>query len=270
MKKSFKRCFIIMFVLISMVVCSTTTWAASIGMDYTKNGSKKDNLLRPGDELLVNISIKGEEEEKVMAIFGTLDYDDNVLELVKSESDESQADIQIGEKWQIGSLSLKKSAEEGQEAEDAKFLIYAVDEERSEKAVTIKFRAKEQVKKTEAVKVTAKKMTLYNTNYREISGDVADVSVEIKTQAHGTKKVVVVILIVLVLFVLVGVAKILLSKSSRNETTEEKNEEDKKVKDEGTDDNKKAENKEVEHKEEKEKNKEFKKEDKKKIDSDDE
>lgn len=80
-----------------------------------------------------------------MAVFGALEYDKDVLELLEFSDNNSSTNLEVGTGWSIGYISLNGN-EDGENADKPTFLIYSNDENRSNTIGYIKFRVKDPVK----------------------------------------------------------------------------------------------------------------------------
>lgn len=225
--------------------------------------ARKIKKVKSGDEISIAITVNGEENGKIMAIFGYLYYDKDVLELVPSSDDENSADIQLGTGWSIGNLSLgNTTAEENEteEKEQPKFLIYSNDENREDTAVYVKFKVKDE-KKFKNTEVSIKQITLYDSEHREIQSNIEDSVLKMSDVKIGNKSsknvMKIVIISILIIVVLCGIGVFI------NKKQKELKEEKSNFKNEKVEENKeKNEKKEVKKIEKKIENKELK-EDKK-------
>ena len=211
MKKVLKVVILSILLILGMFIVNQKSEAVTLDMNYSfsnDENSQKNQKVKSGDEISIAITVNGEENGKIMAIFGYLYYDKDVLELVPSSDDENSADIQLGTGWSIGNLSLgNTTAEENEteEKEQPKFLIYSNDENREDTAVYVKFKVKDE-KKFKNTEVSIKQITLYDSEHREIQSNIedsvlkmSDVKIGNKSSKNVMKIVIVSILIIVVL-----------------------------------------------------------------------
>ena len=211
MKKVLKVVILSILLILGMFIVNQKSEAVTLDMNYSfsnDENSQKNQKVKTGDEISIAITVNGEENGKIMAIFGYLYYDKDVLELVPSSDDENSADIQLGTGWSIGNLSLgNTTAEENEteEKEQPKFLIYSNDENREDTAVYVKFKVKDE-KKFKNTEVSIKQITLYDSEHREIKSNIedsvlkmSDVKIGNKSSKNVMKIVIISILIIVVL-----------------------------------------------------------------------
>lgn len=203
MKKSFRKILLMLIILgsisISLFACKTE--AATLNMSYGKSNSSteennKEVQIKPGEEIIVNVSIVSDDNNspKIMSIYGNLEFDNNVLELIKSEDNEKSAQIELGDGWIIGNLNM----------EDSKFLIYTSDKDRSDTAFSVKFKVKEDCK-VDNTTVVIKDIILYNASQKAIEENVQNINLEIKidkiderVMSIGKIGLIIVILIIII------------------------------------------------------------------------
>lgn len=266
MKKILKVVILSILLILGMFIVNQKSEAVTLDMNYSfsnDENSQKNQKVKSGDEISIAITVNGEENGKIMAIFGYLYYDKDVLELVPSSDDENSADIQLGTGWSIGNLSLgNTTAEENEteEKEQPKFLIYSNDENREDTAVYVKFKVKDE-KKFKNTEVSIKQITLYDSEHREIQSNIEDSVLKMSDVKIGNKSsknvMKIVIISILIIVVLCGIGVFI--KKKQKELKEEKSN----FKNEKVEENKeKNEKKEVKKIEKKIENKELK-EDKK-------
>lgn len=266
MKKVLKVVILSILLILGMFIVNQKSEAVTLDMNYSfsnDENSQKNQKVKSGDEISIAITVNGEENGKIMAIFGYLYYDKDVLELVPSSDDENSADIQLGTGWSIGNLSLgNTTAEENEteEKEQPKFLIYSNDENREDTAVYVKFKVKDE-KKFKNTEVSIKQITLYDSEHREIQSNIEDSVLKMSDVKIGNKSsknvMKIVIISILIIVVLCGIGVFI------NKKQKELKEEKSNFKNEKVEENKeKNEKKEVKKIEKKIENKELK-EDKK-------
>lgn len=266
MKKVLKVVILSILLILGMFIVNQKSEAVTLDMNYSfsnDENSQKNQKVKSGDEISIAITVNGEENGKIMAIFGYLYYDKDVLELVPSSDDENSADIQLGTGWSIGNLSLgNTTAEENEteEKEQPKFLIYSNDENREDTAVYVKFKVKDE-KKLKNTEVSIKQITLYDSEHREIQSNIEDSVLKMSDVKIGNKSsknvMKIVIVSILIIVVLCGIGVFI------NKKQKELKEEKSNFKNEKVEENKeKNEKKEVKKIEKKIENKELK-EDKK-------
>lgn len=261
MKKVLKVVILSILLILGMFIVNQKSEAVTLDMNYSfsnDENSQKNQKVKTGDEISIAITVNGEENGKIMAIFGYLYYDKDVLELVPSSDDENSADIQLGTGWSIGNLSLGNTTAE--EKEQPKFLIYSNDENREDTAVYVKFKVKDE-KKFKNTEVSIKQITLYDSEHREIQSNIEDSVLKMSDVKIGNKSsknvMKIVIISILIIVVLCGIGVFI------NKKQKELKEEKSNFKNEKVEENKeKNEKKEVKKIEKKIENKELK-EDKK-------
>lgn len=218
MKKIMKRIIISIIVLASMLLICGNVNAATITLDYntTAKKEKSKNLkIYPGDDVYISISIQDNENEKVMAMYGVLEYDKEALELVTSKSSKEKGEINLNKGWSTGDITTK----------DGKFMLYSTEESRDNTAAYIKFKAKEEMD-ADSTNIVAKDIVLYNNNYKEFSTKIDDVSLEVKLHKNklltgGAVKAIIIIIIlvgcVILIFIMIKKGKIVIRKVNGNE-----------------------------------------------------
>lgn len=206
MKKILKKGIFVLIILASMLIICGKVDATTITLDYntaTKAEKSKNLKIYPGDDVYISISINDNENEKVMAMYGILEYDKDALELVSSKNNNDEGELTLNNGWSIGNITTK----------DGKFMLYSTEESRDNTAAYIKFRAKEELS-INSTNIVAKEVVLYNNNYKEISTKIDDVSLEVKM--HKNKRLtggaIIGIIIVLVLAVCVVLIIIMIKK----------------------------------------------------------
>lgn len=257
MKKVLKVVILSILLILGMFIVNQKSEAVTLDMNYSfsnDENSQKNQKVKNGDEISIAITVNGEENGKIMAIFGYLYYDKDVLELVPSSDDENSADIQLGTGWSIGNLSLgNTTAEENEteEKEQPKFLIYSNDENREDTAVYVKFKVKDE-KKFKNTEVSIKQITLYDSEHREIQSNIEDSVLKMSDVKIGNKSsknvMKIVIISILIIVVLCGIGVFINKKQKelkeeksnfKNEKVEE-NKEKNKEKEEKSEVNKKS------------------------------
>lgn len=218
MKKIMKRIIISIIVLAGMLLICGNVNAATITLDYntTAKKEKSKNLkIYPGDDVYISISIQDNENEKVMAMYGVLEYDKEALELVTSKSSKEKGEINLNKGWSTGDITTK----------DGKFMLYSTEESRDNTAAYIKFKAKEEMD-ADSTNIVAKDIVLYNNNYKEFSTKIDDVSLEVKLHKNklltgGAVKAIIIIIIlvgcVILIFIMIKKGKIVIRKVNGNE-----------------------------------------------------
>jgi uncharacterized protein YxeA len=248
MKKVLKVVILSILLILGMFIVNQKSEAVTLDMNYSfsnDENSQKNQKVKSGDEISIAITVNGEENGKIMAIFGYLYYDKDVLELVPSSDDENSADIQLGTGWSIGNLSLgNTTAEENEteEKEQPKFLIYSNDENREDTAVYVKFKVKDE-KKFKNTEVSIKQITLYDSEHREIQSNIEDSVLKMSDVKIGNKSsknvMKIVIISILIIVVLCGIGVFINKKQKelkeeksnfKNEKVEENKEKNEKKK----------------------------------------
>lgn len=177
MKKNFRKILGMLIILgsISISLFASKLEATTLNMSYEKSNSSteeniKETYIKPGEEVFINVSIDANNNtQNVMSIYGNFEFDNNVLELVKSENNEKSAQINLGDGWMIGNLNM----------EDSKFLVYTSDKDRSDTAFSVKFKVKENCN-VDKTTVIIKDIILYNSSQKVIEGNVENINLEIK------------------------------------------------------------------------------------------
>lgn len=219
MKKIMKRIIIGIIVLAGMLLICGNVNAATITLDYntTAKTEKSKNLkIYPGDDVYISISIQDNENEKVMAMYGVLEYDKEALELVPSKSSKEKGEISLNKGWSTGDIIIK----------DGKFMLYSTEESRDNTAAYIRFKAKEEIN-LDSTNIVAKDIVLYNNNYKEVSTKIDDVALEVKLHKNkrltgGAVKAIIIIVIlvgcVILIFIMIKKGKIVIRKVNNDET----------------------------------------------------
>lgn len=202
MKKQIKRGILCCIFLVVLLLIFGKVSASTIKLDYNNTTSiqrEKNFKLYPGDEILVSFSVDDNEDKKVMALYGTLEYDKDVLEIIEQNERKNKGNIQLGDGWTTGNINLN----------DNTFIFYTADNSRDNIAGYIKFKVKDDIEK-KTTTITAKDLTLYNrldnNTYQEMSSSKEDISLNIKInkKKNGTiKKVLLVIIILIIIFAII-------------------------------------------------------------------
>lgn len=178
MKKYLKKSIICCICFVAIFLMIGVSNASTLNMNYNNKAEIKNGDFRvyPGDEIYIVFSLDNENNsaEKPMAIYGKLEYDDEVLELVKTEENGRVENPKVGDGWLAGSVNEK----------DNTFFFYTLDDKRSSTVGFVKFRVKSSVEKTLKTAVTAKDVSLYkkvnNSNYEEITSGDKNIQVDIR------------------------------------------------------------------------------------------
>lgn len=227
MIKKVKVIFFCIFIVASVFFISKNVEATTIDMNYSLvNENKNSGKLHAGDEIIVSVSVNGEENGKIMAIFGHLEYDENILELVKDDESENSAKIELGNGWSIGNLSIdeieENSDNKNSEKNCPKFLIYSSDENRENTAVYIRFRVKDNIKNVKSTNVIVKDIALYDLDHKEINTKVKDSSLNIKFSQFSKlnqKDMFVVILTIIVIIMICVIIAVIMYKNKKNKVS---------------------------------------------------
>lgn len=201
-----KKSIIAIIIAIFMLLIAGSVNAATITLDYnttTKTEKEKNLKIRPGDEVYISINMQDNQDEKIMALYGVLEYDKDVLELVPSKISKEKGDISLNKGWLKGDITVK----------DGKFLLYSTKVDRDNTAAYIKFRAKDEID-LDTTKIIAKDIVIYNNNYKEFSNKIDDVSLEIKLRKSPriTGAVWVILIIVIILLIIVSAIIVMVKK----------------------------------------------------------
>lgn len=217
----------ISLIMLSIVIFATNVEATTIGTSYCINNSestKKNPKVHSNDEIIISLSLDN-EDEKVMAVFGALEYDKDVLELLEFSDNNTSTNLEVGTGWSIGYISLNGNENEKEEnADKPTFLIYSNDEERSNTIGYIKFKVKDPVK-VKNTEIKLKDITTYDIDHREISKKVEDTSLKVKISKFNIKnksdKYMLILTIVIILIIVIAVTVVFV----RNKKIKENNKE---------------------------------------------
>ena len=217
MKKIVKKIIVILAILISILILSKKVNAATINLDYnTMAGNEKSNNLKiyPGDEVYLSISINDDEDEKIMAMYGILEYDKDVLELIPYEDNKEEGEVILNHGWSRGNITIK----------NGRFMLYSTDENRDNTVAYIKFKAKEDIN-VDSTNIVAKELVVYNNNYKEVSTKIDDISLEIqmnqnKRLSQGSKTFIIIVLVlagfIILIFIMIKKEKIIIRRATDN------------------------------------------------------
>lgn len=225
--------FSVLIILAIMYITNRKVDAATIDMNYMSADENKNiNKINAGDEFLVSVSINGDESDKVMAIFGYLEYDSDILELVKEDGSENIAKIKLGNGWSIGNVS----DEESSNPKKSKFLIYSDEESRENTAVYIRFKVKENVntKRVKNAIVQVKDVTLYDTEHKELKSKVENSLLTVNFSKIGKinktdKYVSIISTIVIIIIIIIIIGGKFFEKKQEEQINSEKSNENKKT-----------------------------------------
>lgn len=219
---------IISLIMLSVFIFSTNVEATTIGTSYCINNSestKKNPKVHSNDEIIISLSLDN-EDEKVMAVFGALEYDKDVLELLEFSDNNSSTNLEVGTGWSIGYISLNGN-EDGENADKPTFLIYSNDENRSNTIGYIKFRVKDPVK-VKNTEIKLKDITTYDVEHIEISKKVEDTSLNVKISKFNIKnksdKYMLILTIVIILIIIIAVTVIFIRRKKIKENNKENDE----------------------------------------------
>lgn len=208
MKRVLKVSIFIAFLIGIMFFISEKANAVELNMNYTVNnnseGNSKDIKVHPGDEIWVSINIIDEQDEKIMAIYGDLEYDKEALEIVNSAKDENNGEVQLGTGWTIGNVT----------SNTAQIVAYSTDEERNNNPICIKFKVKDNTK-VKSTTIKAKDLVLYNTKYKEVNSNKNETSLEVKINKKSNTNFVKVIMIVSIIVIIAIIAIVVFVLKSR-------------------------------------------------------
>ena len=145
MKKSIKSVLILMFVVIGLMLFNTNSKAIEIDLNGTKDVNQEASnsiKIKSGEEVWLSVSIKN-DEEKVMAMYGNIEYNKKVLEPVISDSNSNSVEYKLGDNWTIGDVSiLSEKTDENSNTGKVSIMFYTTNESRSDTAAYIKFKVK--------------------------------------------------------------------------------------------------------------------------------
>lgn len=211
MKNKIKRGILCCIFLVVLLLIFGKVSASTIKLDYNNTTSiqrEKNFKLYPGDEILVSFSLDDNEDEKVMALYGTLEYDKDVLEIIEQNERKNKGNIQLGDGWTTGNINLN----------DNTFIFYTADNSRDNIAGYIKFKVKDDIEK-KTTTITAKDITLYNrldnNTYQEMSSSKEDISLNIKINKKRNGTIKRVLLVIIILIIIFAIIIILMFKNNR-------------------------------------------------------
>ena len=180
MKKYIKKSVICSIFMAIIIFITGVSCAASLSIDYNnKEDINKDKFkLYAGDEVFISFVLDDDDNnDKVMAIYGNVEYDEDVLELVEYDDKEHGENPKVGEGWLAGSINEK----------DNTFFFYTLDENRSNTIGFIKFRVRSDISGSTETLFSAKNVTLYkkvnNSNYEEIPSTGKNLELKIKVNS---------------------------------------------------------------------------------------
>lgn len=216
MKKNLVRLMWLLAFIIALFMSFNKSNAQILHLGYNENGkdTKENNIkMYPGDEFYVSFSVNDFDIDKVMAVYGAVDYDKDLFEVVKGDNN-SQGNPQIGEGWIAGNINEN----------DNTFFFYTMDDKRSDVMGFVKFRVKDNSKEPGTSAITAKNVTLYRrdgyNNYEEIPTGREEVTINVKigNKEYEKKNIlifasIVGIIIVIAIIVIVIIKKVKSSSS---------------------------------------------------------
>ena len=178
MKKYVKKSILCCLFVTLILFVSCISRAATLNIDYNnKEDLEKDNFkLYAGDEVFISFCLDDNDgnPDKIMAIYGKVEYDSDVLELVKVDGKDYGDNPKVGDGWLAGSINEK----------DNTFFFYTLDDKRSDNVGFIKFRVKSDIDRSTETLFSAKDVTLYkkvnNSNYEESSTVEGNLDLKIK------------------------------------------------------------------------------------------
>lgn len=230
MKKVLKVMSLSVLLIVLMFIVNQKSEAVTLDMNYSvsnEESGKKSKKIKSGDEILVAITVNGEDNGKIMAMFGYLYYDKDVLELVPSSNEDNSADIQLGTGWSIGNLSLGNSVEGESDSKNQgipKFLIYSNDKNREDTAVRVKFKVKDE-RKFKDTEIKIKEITLYDSEHREIKSNVEDSVLKMSSIKINTKssmdRFAIIVTIISILIIIILVIFVMFINKKQKKTKEE-------------------------------------------------
>lgn len=218
MKKSVKVVFLLVLILLGIFLVSEKSNAVDFSLNYSKNtepGISDSYKAKPGEEVWLSIDINNDTDEKIMAMYGSIEYDKNILELVNSEENSNSAIFELGDGWTIGDVSKEEPSDENSNIRIAKIMFYTTDENRSSTTAYIKFRIKDNTE-VKSTQIKAKDIVLYNTKYKEIQEDIEDVTFNLKI--YQTSNIVAIVTVVVIIVILIIVWFILSYKKNMKKT----------------------------------------------------
>ena len=222
MKKSIKSVLILMFVVIGLMLFNTNSKAIEVNLSGTKDVNQKASnsvKIKSGEEVWLSVDIKN-DEEKVMAMYGNIEYDKNILEPVISNSNSNSVEYKLGDNWTIGDVSkLSEEKDENSNTGKVSIMFYTTNESRSVTAAYIKFKVKDDVS-VKSAKFEAKDIVLYNTKYKEIQSNVENVTFNLKIYQNSS---IIAIITVIVIIIILIIIVFLMNYKKNNSKVNEKN-----------------------------------------------
>ncbi len=204
MKNMLKKLFAILIIISSLILSFfySSSQAVTLDLSYGLSGTaieenSKNIKIYPGEEIEVLISINGQSDEsKIMSIYGNLEYDKNLLEIVKDPENDKNADIALCNGWAIGNLNI----------EDLRFIVYTPNKERKDDVVKIKFKVKEECEAKNTT-IWLKNIIYYDEYQQPVASNNNEVSINIPLAKESNMVTiligfVVVIIVALILIIL--------------------------------------------------------------------
>lgn len=205
MKKSIKSVLILMLVVIGLMLFNTNSKAIEINLSGTKDPTQETSnnvKIKSGEEVWLSVDIKN-DEEKVMAMYGNIEYDKNILEPVISDSNSNSVEYKLGDRWTIGDVSISsEETEENSNIGKVNIMFYTTNESRAVTVAYIKFKVKDDVK-VKSAKFEAKDIVLYNTKYKEIQSNVENVTFNLKIYQNSSIIAIITIVIIIIILIII-------------------------------------------------------------------
>ena len=205
MKKIMSRAILCCLFLLMILASFENVNAVTLNLNYNntkESQQEKGHKIYPGDEFFVSFALEGTNANNVMAIYGKIEYDDAVLDLIQENNFEGLS----GDGWQAQNTNTV----------DNTFFIYALDKNRSNNVAYLKFRVKEDATDIKNTSVSISDISYYEqqdgNNYKEISSEDEKNSVEIKINNKSTDSTFIVIYIILFAIAIIIIFYIVIKK----------------------------------------------------------
>lgn len=228
MKRYVKKLMLCCLFFVTVLLIFGISKASTLNIDYNNKEEIKsgDVKLYPGDEVFISFSLADDEdnENRVMAIYGNIEYDKDIFELVKPEENGKIVNPKVGEGWLAGNINEN----------DNSFFFYTIDKKRSSIIGFLKFKVKAEVQKPTDTTFSTKDVTLYrkvnDSNYEEITSGGQDCQLQIKINSKKGEATIgliiaIVLFIALIIFICYFVKKGFCNKKEQKVAKKEQNKE---------------------------------------------
>ena len=236
MKKNIERSILCSIFFVLMLLVFGKTNAATLSVNYNGNeeiNRAKSYKLYPGDEVFVSFTADGTDAEKIMAIYGKIEYDENVLELIDSTENIYSGNLKTGDGWSTGNLDSTNNV----------FFFYSLNDDRGNTAGYMRFKVKSEITKSTSTVFEVKDIILYeganNNGYKQLSSDVENVSLKIKINNKSQDRIIMIVVASILIILIVAVIVIIKKNKSKRTDEREENENDEIKEEQQSDENKK-------------------------------